>query len=328
MYDIENYYQAESIEDAVRLLNEHPEARIISGGSDVLIKIREGKFAGTSLVSIHGIKEIQGVKMADNGDIYIGAGTVFSHITNDAIIRKYIPVLGEAVDQVGGPQVRNIGTIGGNICNGAVSADSAPTVFSLNALLRLEDGKEGRLVPVKDFYLGPGRVDLRQGEILTYVIIPAKEYEGYHGHYIKYSMRNAMDIATLSCSVVSRIDPLKKVLEDVRITFGVAAPVPYRCAKTEEVLRGMEIGEELYQKVEELVREEINPRDSWRASKAFRLQIGGEIAKRALKESVRRGMVTGVVVPDVRTTSGENMSSNGKIYPSSDAENVTGGEQS
>ena len=80
----------------------------------------------------------------------------------------------------------------------------------------------------------------------------------------------------------------------------------------------MEIGEELYQKVEELVREEINPRDSWRASKAFRLQIGGEIAKRALKESVRRGMVTGVVVPDVRTTSGENMSSNGKIYPSSD----------
>ena len=110
MYDIENYYQAESVKDAVRLLNEHPDARIISGGSDVLIKIREGKFAGTSLVSIHGIKEIQGVKMADNGDIYIGAGTVFSHITNDAIIRKYIPVLGEAVDQVGGPQVRNIGT--------------------------------------------------------------------------------------------------------------------------------------------------------------------------------------------------------------------------
>ena len=80
--------------------------------------------------------------------------------------------------------------------------------------------------------------------------------------------------------------------------------------------------------MEELVREEINPRDSWRASKAFRLQIGGEIAKRALKESVRRGMVTGVVVPDVRTTSDENISSNGKIYPSSDAENVTGGEQS
>ena len=301
MYDIENYYNAETIKEAVTLLKEHPDARVISGGSDVLIKIREGKMAGTSLVSIRDIKEIKGIRRAGRA--------------------------GRA-DQVGGPQVRNIGTIGGNVCNGAVSADSAPTLFSLNAMLRIADGTGGRMVPIRDFYLGPGKVDLHQGDVLTHIVIPGKDYQGYHGFYIKYSMRNAMDIATLSCSVVSRIDPLKKVLEDVRITFGVAAPVPYRCAKTEEVLRGMEIGEELYQKVEELVREEINPRDSWRASKAFRLQIGGEIAKRALKESVRRGMVTGVVVPDVRTTSGENISANGKIYPSSDAENVTGGEQS
>ena len=286
MYDIEKYYEARSVEEAVRLLNEHPEARIISGGSDVLIKTREGKFAGTSLVSIHGIEEIKGVRMAENGDIYIGAGTVFSHITNDEIIKKHIPVLGEAVDQVGGPQVRNIGTIGGNICNGAVSADSAPTVFSLNAMLRLEDGKEGRLVPVKDFYLGPGRVDLKQGEVLTYVIIPAKEYQGYHGHYIKYSMRNAMDIATISCSVVSQADLAAGVLEDVRITFGVAAPVPYRCVKTEEALKGAKIDENFYEKAAQLVREEINPRDSWRASKVFRLQIGGEIASRALRRTI------------------------------------------
>ena len=328
MYDIEKYYNAKTVSEAVSLLKEHPDARIISGGSDVLIKIREGRMAGTSLVSIRDVEEIKGITRNEDGDILIGAGTVFSHITADPIIQKYIPVLGEAVDQVGGPQIRNIGTIGGNICNGAVSADSVPTVFSYNSLLHIANEDGGRIAPVREFYLGPGRVDLHPGEVLTHVVIPKKEYAGYHGHYIKYSMRNAMDIATLSCSVVSRINPLKKVLEDVRITFGVAAPVPYRCAKTEEALRGMEIGEELYQKVEELVREEINPRDSWRASKAFRLQIGGEIAKRALKESVRRGMVTGVVVPDVRTTSGENMSSNGEIYPSSDTKNVTGGEQS
>ena len=182
--------------------------------------------------------------------------------------------------------MRNIGTIGGNICNGAVSADSAPTVFSLNALLRLEDGKGGRLVPVKDFYLGPGKVDLRQGEVLTYVIIPAKEYQGYRGHYIKYSMRNAMDIATISCSVVSKVNLSDGMIEDVRITFGVAAPVPYRCVKTEEALKGMKIAEDLYEKTAELVREEINPRDSWRASKAFRLQIGGEIAARALRRTI------------------------------------------
>ena len=286
MYDIEKYYNAKTVSEAVALLKEHPDARIISGGSDVLIKIREGKMAGTSLVSIRDIEELKGIRKTDSGDIYIGAGTVFSHITNDEIIKKHIPVLGEAVDQVGGPQVRNIGTIGGNICNGAVSADSAPTVFSLNALLRLEDGREGRLVPVKDFYLGPGKVDLRQGEVLTRVIIPAKEYQGYRGHYIKYSMRNAMDIATISCSVLSKVDLSAGRLEDVRITFGVAAPVPYRCTKAEEVLKGMKIDESLYEKTAQLIREEINPRNSWRASKAFRLQIGGEIAARALRRTI------------------------------------------
>lgn len=286
MYDIENYYNAKSVEKAAALLKEHPDTRIISGGSDVLIKIREGKMAGTSLVCIRDIKEIQGVSKKDNGDIYIGAGTTFSHITNDPIIQECIPVLGEAVDQVGGPQIRNIGTIGGNICNGAVSADSAPTVFSLNALLRIEDGNGGRTVPVKEFYLGPGRVDLKRGEILTHVIIPAEEYQGYRGHYIKYSMRKAMDIATLSCSVVSRVNMEKNILEDVRITFGVAAPVPFRCEKTEAALKGMSVSEELYQTIEESVRQEISPRDSWRASREFRLQIGGEIAKRALIRTV------------------------------------------
>ena len=250
MYDIENYYNAQSIKEAVNLLKEHPDARIISGGSDVLIKIREGKMAGTSLVSIRDIKEIQGVTLMDSGDIYIGAGTTFSHVTNDPVIREHISVLGEAVDQVGGPQVRNIGTIGGNVCNGAVSADSAPTLFSLNAMLRIADGEGGRTVPIDMFYLGPGKVDLHCGDVLTHIIIPGKEYQGYRGHYIKYSMRNAMDIATLSCSVVSKVDTAANILEDVRITFGVAAPVPYRCKKTEEALKGMEIGEGLYEKIE------------------------------------------------------------------------------
>lgn len=296
MYDIENYYNAKTVEEAVSLLKAHPDARIISGGSDVLIKIREGRMAGTSLVCIRDIPELKGVKRLESGDISIGAGTTFSHITNDPVIRKYIPVLGEAVDQVGGPQVRNIGTIGGNICNGAVSADSVPTVFSLNAMLRIEDGEGGRTVPVRDFYLGPGRVALKQGDVLTHVIIPAKEYQGCHGHYVKYSMRNAMDIATLSCSVVSKVNLQKNILEDVRITFGVAAPVPCRCVQTEEALKGMSLCNELYDKTAELVRREINPRDSWRASREFRLQIGGEIARRALIHTVEQARASEAMV--------------------------------
>lgn len=288
MYDIEYYYQASSVEEAISLLMEHPKARLISGGSDMLIKIREGKFAGTELVSIHDIEELKGVRRLENGDVEIGAGEVFSHITRNPVIQEYIPVLGEAVDMVGGPQVRNIGTIGGNICNGAVSADSAPTVFSLEAELVLRSPCGERRIPVEDFYLGPGRVDLHSAEILTKIVIPREKYEGYQGYYIKYAMRNAMDIATLSVSVVCRIDAEGKCLEDVRITFGVAAPVPVRCRKTEEKLKGRCIDEELYKLAEVLVREEIHPRDSWRASRAFRLHIGGEIASRALGEAIRR----------------------------------------
>jgi len=184
MYDIENYYNAETIGEAVTLLKEHPDARVIAGGSDVLIKIREGKMAGTSLVSIRNVKEIQGVQLMESGDIYIGAATTFSHVTNDPVIQERIPVLGEAVDQVGGPQVRNIGTIGGNVCNGAVSADSAPTLFSLNAMLRIADGTGGRMVPIRDFYLGPGRVDLYQGDVLTHIVIPGKGLSGISGIFI------------------------------------------------------------------------------------------------------------------------------------------------
>ena len=157
MYDIEKYYQAKDVEDAVRALEADRDAVVISGGSDVLIKIREGKLAGCSLVSIHGIPALKGVRMEADGTIVIGPATTFSHITYDPVIQRYIPALGWAVDQVGGPQIRNIGTIGGNVCNGATSADSAAVLFTLNAVLELT-GEEGtRMVPVTEFYTGPGR---------------------------------------------------------------------------------------------------------------------------------------------------------------------------
>ena len=127
MYDIKALYEAESVKDAVRLLVEHPQAQVIAGGSDVLVQMREGKRAGKELVSIYGLDELRGVKVEEDGTIRIGSLTSFSHITKDPVIQKYINVLGEAVDMIGGPQIRNIGTIGGNTCNGVTSADSAST---------------------------------------------------------------------------------------------------------------------------------------------------------------------------------------------------------
>ena len=106
MYDLKALYEAESVEHAVALLMEHPEAQIIAGGSDVLVQMREGKRAGKELVSIYGIDAMRGVSFEEDGAIRIGSLTSFSHITKDPIIQKYINVLGEAVDMVGGPQIR------------------------------------------------------------------------------------------------------------------------------------------------------------------------------------------------------------------------------
>ena len=286
MYDIGKFYQAADVEDAVRALVEDPEAVVISGGSDVLIKIREGKLAGCSLVSIHGIKELEGIRMEEDGTIVIGPATTFSHITNNDIIQKHIPMLGDAVDMAGGPQLRNIGTIGGNVCNGVTSADSASSLCCLDADLVLKGPDGVREVPISQWYTGPGRTVRNHDEVLTAIRIKKENYHGYGGQYIKYGKRNAMEIATLGCAVSVKLTEDKKHIQDLRLAYGVAAPTPIRCHTTEEAVKGMETGEALAQAVGKGALEEVNPRSSWRASREFRLQLVEELGRRAVKQAV------------------------------------------
>lgn len=286
MYDIGKFYQAADVEDAVRALVEDPEAVVISGGSDVLIKIREGKLAGCSLVSIHGIKELEGIRMEEDGTIVIGPATTFSHFTNNDIIQKHIPMLGDAVGMAGGPQLRNIGTIGGNVCNGVTSADSASSLCCLDADLVLKGPDGVREVPISQWYTGPGRTVRNHDEVLTAIRIKKENYQGYGGQYIKYGKRNAMEIATLGCAVSVKLTEDKKHIQDLRLAYGVAAPTPIRCHTTEEAVKGMETGEALAQAVGKGALEEVNPRSSWRASREFRLQLVEELGRRAVKQAV------------------------------------------
>ena len=288
MYDMKALYQAASVADAVALRLAHPEAQIIAGGSDVLVQMREGKRAGKELISIYGLDELRGVKMEEDGTLRIGSLTSFSHITRDPLIRQYINVLGEAVDQVGGPQIRNIGTIGGNTCNGVTSADSASTLHAYDAIVELT-GPEGiRRQPIHDFYIKAGKVDIREGEIQTAILIPRESYENTHGYYIKYAMRNAMDIATLGTSVNVRLSADKKTVERARVAFGVAGPVPLRAATAEALAAGQMVSEDLAERFGQAVKEDINPRDSWRAARDFRMHIAVESARRAFIEAVKR----------------------------------------
>ena len=287
MYDIRALYEANSVPHAIELLRAHPEARIIAGGSDVLVQMREGKLAGCELVSIYGLDELRGVRMEQDGTIRIGSLTSFSHITRDPVIQEHMAVLGEAVDQVGGPQIRNIGTIGGNTCNGVTSADSASTLFAYDAVVELTGPEGVRRIPIQSFYVRAGVVDLRPAELQTAILIPRESYEGYRGHYIKYAMRSAMDIATTGCSVNVKLTEDRAAIADARIAYGVAGPVPLRAPSAEAAVKGRPVSEETVAAFGRAALDDVNPRTSWRASREFRLQLVEELAKRALCESIR-----------------------------------------
>ena len=265
------------------------QAVVIAGGSDVLIKIREGKLAGCRLVSIHGLDaELAGVKVLDSGDLAIGPLTTFHNVTFDPLVRAHVPVLGEAADMAGGPQLRAVGTIGGNVCNGVTSADTASTLMAFGAQMHVEGPVGWRVVPIDDWYKGVGKVDLRPAELLCRIVIPKANFEGWTGHYIKYAQRNAMDIATLGVSCLVKLSADKTVCEDVRLAFGVAAPTPIRSHTAEDGVRGLTVTEAAEQ-IGDLALQDINPRTSWRASREFRVQLVKELSGRALLEAARKG---------------------------------------
>lgn len=288
MYDIEALYEAESAAHAVELLREHPGAHIIAGGSDVLIEIREGKLAGCSLVSIQKLDELRGVSMDGEGAVRIGAMTSMSHITADPIIQKHLAVLGEAADTLGGPQLRNIATLGGNVCNGVTSADTASTLMAWDAVMEYLGPAGTRRVPIKEHYVSAGKTSLAKDEILAAVCIPKESYENCFGYYIKYAMREALDIATLGCSANVRLSADTTRIERLRLAYGVAGPVPLRARCAEAAAAGRPVSKASVTEAARAVLSDVNPRTSWRAGREFRLHLAGELAKRAIGESIKR----------------------------------------
>ncbi len=288
MYDFKNLYEPNSIREALELRKEHPKALILAGGSDIFIKIREGKLAGCDLISIFALDELRGICIEEDGSILIRPLSSFTDVVMHPIIKEHIPVLGEAVEQIGGPQIRNIGTIGGNICNGVTSADSAGTLKAYDAILEIASLDGTRELPFKDFNIKPGVVDLKEGEILTGIRIPKESYENTYGHFIKYAMRKAMDIATLSCSVNVKLTSDTQKIERIRIAFGVAAPIPIRSTTAEKSATGHPLDNKLLEKIAAGALQDVMPRTSWRASKEFRLHLVEELVKRATTISIEK----------------------------------------
>ncbi len=292
MYDIRNIEEAYTVEEAVKKLGENPELRIIAGGTDVLVKIREGKMEDLDLLSIHFIDEMKKIEILEDESIGIGALNTFSKIAEDPIINKYIPVLGQAVLTAGGPQLRNAATIGGNVCNAAPSADSAPSLFNLDAIVEIAGPEGKKSIPITDFYIGLGQVDLKPGEFVTAFRILKENYEGYVGYYYKYAIRNAMDIALSSCGVNVKLDD-DLTIESIKACYGVASTTPVRVYEAEKAYQGKTLNEENIKSFAKKALEELSPRNSWRASKEVRTQVLYEICVRSLNNclEVKEGLI-------------------------------------
>lgn len=286
MFNIRGIAEPKTVEEALDILDKNSDLTIISGGTDVLVKLHEGRMDDLNLISIKELNELEGISMLDNGDIEIGSKVTFTELFRSEIINKHLGILSEAAVSMGGPQVRNIATIGGNVCNGAVSGDSAPTLFALDAKLKLRSKNKERIVPISEFYAGPGKVNIESNELLASIIIEKNNYENAEGNYIKFATRNAMDISIMGVSTIIKIKDNK--FNDIRIALGVAGPTPIRCFEAEKLAENLDVNDNNMKLIADKALESSRAIDFWNASKEYKDHLIDELVYRALNESVKR----------------------------------------
>lgn len=288
MYDVKETFQATSAEDVLALLEAHPGAVLVAGGTDVMIRLKKRKLKDAVLIGLQQVSELQGVSLEPDGALCIGAGCTFAELEQHELLLKCVPMLAAACHQVGSPQIREMATIGGNLCNGAVSADSAPALYALDAELEVLSRSGVRRIPVCGFHTGPGKTVLGAGDLLLRIRIPRASYEGHGGCYLKFGQRNAMEISTLGCAVNVALTEDRTRIRQAAVAYGVAAPVPVRCYETEARLAGMEAGGEALRVLRTTVLSQLSPRDSWRASRELREQLVRELGCRALRQAIQQ----------------------------------------
>lgn len=286
MYTIDSYIEPTSLDEAVQYLKEKPETKLIAGGTDVLLRLAEDRLAPVSLMSLSKISDLSGIRQ-EGDSLFLGPMVTFSEIQNSKLVQDVCDVLKTAADSVAGPQIRNVATVGGNICNGAPSADSAPSLLALDARLHIIGPQGARISSVEDFYLGPKKVDIRPGEILRAIEIPLADRSCCNAHYIKYSLRKTMDISTLGCAVVVTMDQ-KGQVEKMRIALGTAAPTPMRCKEAENYAIGKKLTPDIMKEIGDLAAKEAKPRTSWRAAADFRTYLVRVLSQKAIGIAVSK----------------------------------------
>ena len=241
------YVQPKSIDEALSLLARHEgEARLLAGGTDLLPKMKRREITSPAyVIDLKALPNLDYIKYDDKKGLSLGALTTIHAIETSPVIQQKFSILAQAASTMAAPQVRNRGTVAGNICNAVPSADSAPPLLTLEAKLKLMSHKGERILDIEDFFTGPHETVLTDEELLAEIRIPPLPSNG-RGIYLKLSPKRSMDLATVGVAVVLiREDGL---CSDIRIALGAVAPTPIRAKRAEEVLRGQRFSDELIER--------------------------------------------------------------------------------
>ncbi len=268
------YLSPKSVEEAISFHGQHSEtAKFIGGGTDVIVKVKEGWMEPDFLISLKKIEEMGELnKNEATGELSIGAMVTHATLEKSLMIQNEYPIIYDAVSNIGSLQVRNVGTIGGNLINAVPSADGAIPLIALDgvALLHGPDGE--RSAEVKDLFIEPYKTILKPGEILKKITI-SKQEPKTGSAYIKFGRRAAMELPLVGIGVLLTLDDDGKTCTKARIVLGVAAPTPMRAFDAEKLLVGKEITEELLIEAGKIAADESKVRDSVRGKAWHRKEM-------------------------------------------------------
>lgn len=274
-------FRALEIEEAARLLHENmPESCIIAGGTDLMVQMREGKASGSIIVDISSIGSLSEIEIVQDG-IRIGAMVRFSDIVESKTIKSLLPGLWEACRSVGSPQIRNLGTIGGNLANGSPAADSAPPLLAMDSILRIHSVSGTRELPLESFYLGKGKTALEPDEILESIQIPVNTAKPSRLVFEKLGLRNALAISRISAAVYISIG-VDNSIDTCRVASGSLGLTPMRETELESWLTGKILSDQVIKEAGERFSSIVEHRLSGRQSMPYKRDAVQGVIKPAL----------------------------------------------
>lgn len=278
------YYAPDTLEAAIDILVRHGEgAYPLAGGTDLVTKTRFGGLSPRVVVNLKRIPGLAGITPDEAGGLRIGALVTLNEITRSALIRDRYPVLSETTAKMASPLIRNLATLGGNLCNAAPSADTAQPLIALGAQIVIVGPGGERQLPLEEFFTGPGETVLDRGDLVTEVVLPPPDPDA-RCTYHKHTYRQGMDIAIVGVAALVRIHPSEAICREARIVLGAVAPTPLRARQAEAAVEGVALTDERIAEAARLAAGEARPIDDTYSSAWYRRQMVEVLTRRALHD--------------------------------------------